>query len=327
MDIIDTPRLSIGLPVFNGEAYLRKSLDALLAQTYEDFELIISSNASTDATDEICRTYQDQESRIRFFRQHENIGAAPNHDFVFRQARGELFKWASSDDLYARDLLSRCVGLLDERPDAVLAHSWTAAIDENDEVIQALEYPLATDSPRAPDRLRSMLFDTEDLEGTICADDFYGVIRSDVLRRVKPHGSFYHADYSFMAELALHGPFLQVPDWLYFRRHHAGRAARANRTISTWCANLDPRRANHLRNPEARLVAEYVVSRFASVRRAPLTPSERRECYAHLARWIGSRVLQRHPWNAGADETWTFGRVEPNLVSVSSQVPGHDRKA
>src|SRR5215472_3946539 len=101
------PRLSIGLPVYNGEDYLAESLEALLGQSYEDFELIISDNASTDSTADICRRYEKQDSRIRYVRQPRNIGAGPNHNYVVRHARGELFKWAAHDDLYARDLLKR----------------------------------------------------------------------------------------------------------------------------------------------------------------------------------------------------------------------------
>lgn len=315
------PRLSIGLPVYNGEEYLEASLDAILGQTFEDFELVISSNASTDSTDEICRRYQARDSRIRFYRQDRNIGAAPNHDWVFRQSTGELFKWISADDLYARDLLARCVALLDEHPDVILTHSWTAAIDADGNVIQAMEYPLKTDSPHAPERLRSMLFDG-DVPGAIRADDFYGVIRSDVLRKVKPHGSFYHADQTFMAEVALHGRFLQVPDWLYFRRHHDGRALKANPTIGGWTSNLDPRRANRLRNPAVRLVGEYVGSYFGAVQRAPLTSAQRRECYGHLTRWIGSRVARRLPGRSGPEAPVSYGDV--NAVSLREVVAGQE---
>lgn len=81
------PRLSIGLPVYNGEEYLAESLDALLGQTYEDFEIIISDNASTDSTGDMCKRYARQDSRIRYVLQSENIGLARNHDFVFRQSR------------------------------------------------------------------------------------------------------------------------------------------------------------------------------------------------------------------------------------------------
>ena len=164
------PRLTVGLPVYNGAALLAESIEALLGQTYEDFELIISDNASTDGTAEICRFYEKQDSRVRYFRQPRNLGSAANHNFVADQARGELFKWASHDDLYARELLTRCVDALDEHPEVVLAHSWTAMIDSSDTVTLALEYPLATASRRAPERFRSVLFGRG-------GDDFYGVMR------------------------------------------------------------------------------------------------------------------------------------------------------
>src|ERR1700758_837964 len=107
------PRLTVGLPVYNGENYLAESIEALLGQTYEDFELIISDNASSDGTADICQRYRKQDSRICYIRQKRNIGLNPNHNFVIGQARGEMFKMASHDDLYARDLLKCCVEALD----------------------------------------------------------------------------------------------------------------------------------------------------------------------------------------------------------------------
>ena len=154
------PRLTIGLPVYNGANYLAESLDALLGQSYENFELIISDNASTDGTSDICHRYEGQDSRIRYFRQQHNIGLAPNHNFTVEQARGELFKWASNDDLYGRDLLKCCVDALDQYPHVVLAHSWTATIDSTGTITKMVEYPLATASSRAPERFRSVLFDS-----------------------------------------------------------------------------------------------------------------------------------------------------------------------
>ena len=143
------PRLSIGLPVYNGEDYLAHSLDALLGQTYEDFELIISDNASTDGTADMCQRYAKKDSRVRYVRQPQNIGLARNHDFVFQESCGDLFKWAAADDVYGQHLLERCVDALDECPNVVLAHAWEAAIDESGRVTQSFEYPLATDSPSA----------------------------------------------------------------------------------------------------------------------------------------------------------------------------------
>jgi len=298
------PRLSIGLPVYNGEKYLAESLDALLGQGYEDFELIISDNASTDGTAGLCRRYGKQDSRIRYFRQPRNIGCAPNHNFVFRHSRGELFNWVSADDLYARDLLQRCVDALDEHPGVVLASSWTAAIDGAGNLTRALEYPLATDSANAPERFRSMLFGSgHDDYGVIQADDDYGVIRADVLRRVAPLSSYHHADKVIMAELALHGPFHHERDWLYFRRDHTDRARHAYPTVRTWCTNLDPRRADRLRHPAVRLYAEYVWGYAAAIRRAPLSPAHRHECYRHLARWVAGRAAPVAGRAIGMDST------------------------
>src|ERR1700684_1465730 len=133
------PRLTIGLPVYNGEKYVTESLEALLGQSFTDFELIISDNASTDSTGDICRRYEKQDSRVRYFRQSRNVALAPNHNFVAEQARSALFQWASNDAPYARDLLERCIDVLDKYPDVVLAHSWTAMVDESGVVTKAFK--------------------------------------------------------------------------------------------------------------------------------------------------------------------------------------------
>jgi glycosyltransferase involved in cell wall biosynthesis len=276
------PRLSVGLPVYNGEKYLPESLDSLLNQTYEDFELIISDNASTDRTSDICRDYALQDSRIRYVRQPRNIGCAPNHNFVIAQARGELFKHASHDDLYARELLERCIEAIDEYPQVVLTHSWSAVIDVSGSITELVDYPVATDAARAPERFRSMLFDG-------WGDDEGGVMRTDVLRRTALHGSYHFADRTFTAELGLHGPFYMVPDWLYFRRHHPDQGG-AIQSVRARCTNFDPRRADRLRHPIVRLYAEYILGYVTAIHRAPLTPSERQECYRYLAQWASGRA-------------------------------------
>jgi glycosyltransferase involved in cell wall biosynthesis len=306
------PRLSIGLPVYNGEQFLEQSVDSLLAQTFDDFELIISDNASVDGTEAIARRYERQDSRVRYIKLPSNVGCAPNHNLVFTEARGELFKWASDDDLYARDLLKRCVDALDESPEAVLAHSWTAMIDSDNAVTTAVRYPLMSASASAPERFRSLLFANG-------GDDDNAVIRSRVLRAVAPHGSYHHADRTIVAELALHGRFHQVPDWLYFRRDHPNRSVRANPTVRTQCANLDPKRANRFRHPVARLFAEYIWGYAAAIRRAPLSPAERRECFRHLAQWVAGRAT-RGSWGAIADAP--AANVDPAEIRVDLLVAG-----
>lgn len=181
---------------------------------------------------------------------------------------------------------------LDEHPEVVLAHSWTAMIDESGAVTQAIRYPLATSDPRAPERFRSLLFDSG-------GDDDGGVIRTAVLRRITPKDSYHHADRTTIAELALYGPFYQVPDWLYFRRDHPERAERVGVTVRSRCVIYDPRRASRLRHPVARLYGEYIWAYLSMIRRAPLTSAERRECYRNLLAWMSSRAFS-HGHGPGA---------------------------
>jgi len=308
------PRLSVGLPVYNGEKFLAESLDSLLGQTYEDFELIISDNASTDSTPEICRRYGKQDSRIRYLVQPRNIGLVANHNLVIGQARGELFKWASDDDLYARELLGRCVAALDEYPQVVLAHSKTVLIDSVGTVQRLFDYRVAVDAVRAPERFRSMLFDGWD-------DYSYGVVRTKVLRRTSLLGSHHFSDRTIITEIGLHGPFYQVPEWMYFRRDHPERAERACPTVRSRCANMDPRRANRLRNPVVRLYAEYVWAYVTAIRNAPLSGADKRECYRYLMQWLTNRAGPSRP--AAAGETAT---TPPPGLSVDAVVAGREKR-
>ncbi len=273
------PTLTVGLPVYNGAEYLSQSLDALLAQTYKDFELVISDNASSDETADICRDYAQRDERISYIRQPVNIGAAPNHNFLVGQARGRYFKWASHDDLYAPELLEKCVQVLESRPDAVLAHCWDALIDEGGRVLQAAPYALDTANPSPSARLRSLLY-------TRGGNDFYGVIRTDTLRRVGPHGTYYNADRTIVSSLCLQGPFLQVPEVLYWRRDHEHRASRGgHRAVA---AALAPGRADRWRHPMVRMYVEYVHGFVQAIRRAPLTSAERNRCLAEVGLWFWS---------------------------------------
>ena len=174
----------------------------------------------------------------------------------------------------------------------ILAHSYTAMIDGTGKVFKAEEYPLATSSPRAPERFRSTLFD----DG---GDDDGGIMRTEVLRRIGKKDSYHHADRTIISELALQGPFYQVPDWLYFRRDHPERAERANPSMRSRCANMDPRRADKLRHPAVRLYGEYVWAYVRMIRQAPLSAAEKRECYRYLGEWAASRARSPAP-RAGA---------------------------
>ena len=111
---LNTPRVSIGMPVYNGEKYIRDALDSLINQTFTDFELIISDNASTDNTEKLCREYMSIENRISYFRQEKNIGAIANFDFVLRHAKSSYFMWAAYDDEWDKEYLKSALLLLED---------------------------------------------------------------------------------------------------------------------------------------------------------------------------------------------------------------------
>jgi len=106
------PKVSIGMPVYNGELFIREALDSLLVQTFTDFELIISDNGSKDATEAICKDYAEKDVRIRYIRQLENRGALANFEIVLNEAVGEYFMWAAADDRWSNLFINICVSAL-----------------------------------------------------------------------------------------------------------------------------------------------------------------------------------------------------------------------
>jgi len=117
------PKVSIGMPVFNGDQFIRSALDSLLKQTFTDLELIISDNASTDGTERICREYAALDQRIRYVRQSANIGATANFKYVLDSARGDYFMWAACDDTRSPDFIELNLNFLSEHPAYVASTS------------------------------------------------------------------------------------------------------------------------------------------------------------------------------------------------------------
>jgi glycosyltransferase involved in cell wall biosynthesis len=207
------PRLSIGVPVYNGEKFLQQALDSLLNQTFTDFELIICDNASTDNTEGICKNYLAKDKRIRYYRNHENIGCACNFNRVFKLASGEYFKWAAYDDLHAPDFLTKCIQILDQDPSIILCHTQTSLIDEKGNFLQDYCIKLKTDSSKKHERFHELL--TKHL-----CYQCYGVIRASALRATPPMGSYGNADGIFLLRLGILGKFYEIPETLFFARTH-----------------------------------------------------------------------------------------------------------
>jgi glycosyltransferase involved in cell wall biosynthesis len=310
------PRVSIGMPVYNGQQFLAEALDAFLGQTFDDFELVISDNASTDDTEGICRAYAARDDRIRYVRQPRNVGVSENHRIVVVLARGELFKWAGHDDLYSRDYLERCVRVLDAEPDIVLSTCLTAMIAEDAKVKRVVtETPRDSDSPSARARYRGFLY-------AVTGDDDYGVIRTAAMRRTSYSGSYYHADRSFVAELSLHGRIHRIPEPLYFRRDRADRAGRPKQTIRGWCSTHDPRRASRWRHPVVRLLAEYLWAFVAGIARAPIPVWVKLQCLGDFV-WYLVRRAGGRTQSVSCSEV--LPEIDPLSIDVDALVAGRVR--
>ena len=224
------PRVSIGLPVYNGERYLQEAIDSILAQTYRDFELVIADNASTDATEEICRKAAASDQRVRYHRNPSNIGGHPNHNRVFDLSVAEYFRWAAYDDLLAPDFLKHCIAVLDEDPDVVLCFSLFDTIDQEGRVVGFSDPPppvLRADTPHG--RLREF-WDWPPVHQVI-----YGLIRRNALLQIPPMGVWYGADRHTLLELALLGRFERVDLPLFSHREHQLRSQYVDKK-SYWSA-------------------------------------------------------------------------------------------
>ena len=117
------PKVTIGMPVYNAEKYLRKSLGALVSQSFKDFELIISDNASIDGSSDICKEYSKIDDRIKYVRQPVNIGGWENFKYVLNEAQGEFFMWSAADDIRSLDFIELNYNFLSLNPDYVASTS------------------------------------------------------------------------------------------------------------------------------------------------------------------------------------------------------------
>ena len=213
------PKVSIGLPVYNGENYLEQAIEAVLSQTYTDFELIISDNASTDKTAVICQKYAAQDSRVRYCPVEVNQGAAWNFNRVFALAQGKYFKWLAHDDLIAPTYFEKCVAALENDPGVVLAHTSVQFIDEDGNTIEDYSIHLDCNIEPAHKRLKTVMLDWH-----LCFEVF-GIIRSDALRKTgQVMGNYGHGDGVLLERLALMGRFYEVPEILFFARRHVNQS-------------------------------------------------------------------------------------------------------
>lgn len=270
-------RVSIGLPVYNGENYIEKALDSILAQTFADFELIISDNASTDRTSGICQAYAAKDKRIRYYRIEKNQGAAWNFNRVFELSTGEYFKWAAHDDLIAPDYISKCLKVLDNDESIILCNSKVKFIDKLGDVIEDHKIELKNvNSPNPQDRFGELIYLDH------WCFNVFGLIRSDSLKKTSLIKAYPGSDRALLVELGLLGRFHEIPEYLFFNRDHTERSTKAYPDIHFRTGWFDTSKEGQISLPQWIIFFEY----FKSINNFPQGLFSRLCCYRHLGNWM-----------------------------------------
>lgn len=274
---LQTPRVTIGLPIYNGEPYATDAITSLLAQSYEDIELVISDNGSTDATERICRDFASRDRRVRYHRNDVNRGAAWNFNRVFELARGTYFKWAAHDDVHDERYVERCVEVLDGDPGVALAFPRSKDIDGEGRQIGLSQHPLQSNSPDPVVRFGELIrFD-------YTCEPIFGLTRSQILRTTKLLAGYADSDRVLLAEVGLHGRYMEIPDYLFVHRQHDMRASRHYKSRQSRSILMNPRFAGKAPFPYTREFFGFA----AAIRRAPLTSAQRARCFRRLLAWVG----------------------------------------
>ncbi len=277
--MVDKPRVSIGMPVYNGERFLKQALDSILAQTFKDFELIISDNASTDSTQEICRAYAARDQRIHYYRNEQNLGASWNFNRVFELSTGKYFRWACYDDVCASELLERCVEVLDRESSVVLCYPKTIIIDEYGKHIEHYPDDINLCSPTPYERYKR--FHERYRHGARC-NVLFGLMQASVLKMTPLIGNYPSSDVILLAELALHGKYYEVPEELFFRREHPQTSRGAHHAFRERIAWYDPKKKGKLHLTRWKWLFQYILA----IKRAQISWSEKALCYMQMAKWF-----------------------------------------
>lgn len=239
---MNAPRVSLGLPVFDGDAYLEETLSSIESQTFGDFELVVCDNASTDRTEEICRQLASRDPRVRYHRNERNLGAAPNYNLTYELSGGEYFKWVAYDDLLEPTFLEVCVRALDDADDdVVLAYPRTVIIDG-----EGAEVGLYDD--RLDLREDSMSGRLVHFASTwrLC-NPVFGLIRSEVLATTSLIGAYPSSDVTLLGELAIRGRYQELDEPLFRRRIHPRSSRQGNLTMEEVEAWFDTSASAHKR--------------------------------------------------------------------------------
>ncbi len=268
--------ITIGLPVYNGERYLHECIDSIVSQNHTNWKLIISDNASTDNTANICRDYAESDNRISYIRHDTNIGASPNFNLLASEIDTPYFKWIAHDDKIDERFLETCINLLEANQDASLVASKVRFIDSNSQVIEDYATPFKTS-----DRDPGIRF-CEMLKPHPCYEIF-GVIRSSCLRKTRLIRNYKHGDGVLLSNLALIGRLIEAPECLmYSRKHEQQSMYLYSQDFEAYSEWFDPRNKNGISLTFNRRFIDYL----AIVLGSSISSAEKLNCTLNTFKWL-----------------------------------------
>jgi glycosyltransferase involved in cell wall biosynthesis len=234
-----SPRVIIGLPLFNHAKDLPEAIESLLGQTFTDFALVLVDDCSTDATPEIAREYEALDSRVTYVKNPQRLGLVNNTRRAFEVARekyphAEFFAFASDHDLWHPRWLQELVAALDHHPDVVLAYPLNRRIGPSGEVLA--RKPWSFDTFGITSRWKRL---RRGMVNMSAGNMVYGLFRADILKRAGVYRNVLVPDRLLFTELALYGQFEQVPQVLWFRRWY-GRIFSLGRQRKTFFPGRRP---------------------------------------------------------------------------------------
>jgi glycosyltransferase involved in cell wall biosynthesis len=301
------PLVSIGMPVYNGESFIKEALDSIISQTYQNLEIIISDNASTDSTREICESYQEKDKRIKYVRFDENRGASINFNTTFDMSHGKYFKWAAMDDFLGNTYIAKVVSYLEENPDTHLCHSWKNIVNKDSETIKRFKYQeFDFEYEKRYDRFMAFLKTFRYIQAD--ADVMLGVFRRSELAKTQKIANYHSADLTLTAEMVLLGKLHIIPEYVFYRRFHKGISTESHHSKAErakWFDTKNKNRSLYQYIPMLLWFSEFL--KFIS--KSNLKFFERIKLKMATYRWLFSRIYSRVALRLKIKNPSEFGHI------------------
>lgn len=283
-----SPRLSIGVPVYNGADYIAEAITSHLEQDFTDFELVVSDNCSDDGTPDIVNEFVKADARVSYSRNDTNVGGPANFNRLFRLTSGELFRWAAADDRIEPGYLAKVISMMDADRDIVIGHSDCLLIDpHSDPMLEMAQGYLGGDgymeaiklhAPAGDDRFHSP-HPHQRIDAVINNNhrNFYifGIMRRDIMMQTRLHGAFYGGDRTLLVEMAMRGTFRKVPEPLFGSRSHGSNASRSG-------LNFDELKQHGAK--DLSFASQVMKGYISGVRSAGVPKSEELKCLGVVAK-------------------------------------------